>query len=203
METESREAYPTDLTEEQWEQIQDSIPPLVSRGPKNVNYERREIVNAILYLLRAGCSWRMLPHDLPPWQIVYFWYRTWYQQGVWDTLCTQLRKTARQKAGREQEPTAACLDSQTVQGTDTCLPSGLDAAKKKKGRKGILLSIPWEICWLYWLARPTSKTNLRGGLPSSNSAPMSLLSSKSGLTRLTNVTVFPPMHVTVSVSTSR
>ncbi|GIX48881.1 MAG: transposase [Candidatus Tectimicrobiota bacterium] len=86
----ARRAYPSDLTEAQWRRIAPLLPPARPGGrPQEV--DRREIVNAILYLLRSGCSWRMLPHDLPPWGTVHYYFRQWRRDGTWERIRRALR----------------------------------------------------------------------------------------------------------------
>jgi len=109
----------------------------------------REIVNALLYLLRTGCQWRMLPHDLPPWQTVYYHYRKWRLNGIWVKLNRLLRQQIRQDAGREPSPSAAIVDAQSVKTTLVKGKRGYDSGKKVNGRKrhivvdtlGLLLTV--------------------------------------------------------------
>jgi transposase len=130
--------YPSDLTDEQWELIEPLLPKL-PRGPagRPRNYDRREIVNAILYLNRSGCSWRMLPSDLPYWKTVYHYFRLWRMDGTLDRVHDALREQVRIKEGRDPKPTAGIVDSQSVKGADTVGKStrGYDAGKKINGRK--------------------------------------------------------------------
>jgi len=112
-----RTAYPSDLTDPQWEVISPLIPPAKPGGrPRKV--DMREILNGIFYLLRSGCAWRMLPHDLPVWSTAYDYFRKFRRDGVWQRIHDTLRTQVRQKDGREASPSAAILDSQTVKTTE-------------------------------------------------------------------------------------
>ena len=113
----SREAYPSDLSDAEWEFVAPLIPPAKSGGrPRAVDI--REVLDAIFYVLRSGCAWRMLPHDFPNWQTVYTYFRNWRKDGTWERLNTVLRQQVRQAAGREAEPSAAIIDSQSVKTTE-------------------------------------------------------------------------------------
>jgi transposase len=106
-----RRAYATDLTDTQWALIAPLMPEAAPGGrPRKAS--TRELVNAILYFLRAGMAWRLLPHDLPPWQTVYYYLRRWQREGVWDRVHHALLMADRARAGREASPSAAILDSQ-------------------------------------------------------------------------------------------
>jgi len=129
-----RKAYPTDLKDNEWAILAPLIPPAKSGGrPRAV--DMREVVNGLLYLLRSGCAWRMLPHDLPPWQTVYEYFTQWRDDGTWERLNTILRIAVRQQAGKQAEASAAIIDSQSVKTTETPGTRGYDAGKKIKGRK--------------------------------------------------------------------
>jgi len=134
-----REAYPTDLTDKQWKIIEPLIPKPKSRRGRKRKHSYREILNAIFYVLRTGCAWRMLPHDFPPWKTVYHYFRLWRINGTWEKINSALRKLLRKAKGRNPEPSAAVLDTQTVKTTDVKGVRGYDAAKKIKGRKRHLL----------------------------------------------------------------
>lgn len=112
-----RQAYPSDLNDEEW-QILDPLVPAVKSGGRPADHERREIVNAILYVLRTGCQWRALPHDLPPWKTVYTYFRTWRLDGTWKSIHDTLRRKVRRSVGKHPEASAGIVDSQTVKTTE-------------------------------------------------------------------------------------
>jgi putative transposase len=112
-----RARYPTDLSDRQWRLVEPWLDPPAGRGrPRSV--DRRELVDAILYVLRNGVAWRALPHDFPPWRTVYHYFRRWRLEGTWERLHDALRDQVRAKDGRAASPSAAILDSQTVTTTE-------------------------------------------------------------------------------------
>jgi len=116
--------------------IEPLIPPAKAHPNLQVpKHSRREIMNAIRYRTRTGCSWRMLPHDFPPWKTVSNTYDLWAQTGVMKDVNDELARRTRAREGRGEEPTAAILDSQSVKGSVQARDSGYDAGKKVKGRK--------------------------------------------------------------------
>lgn len=113
----SRTPYPSDLTGAQWELIAPLIPPAKPGGrPRTV--DMREILNGIQFILRGGCAWRMLPHDLPPWPTVHDYYQKWRKDGTWLKIHAALREQVRLGTGHEATPSATILDSQSVKTTN-------------------------------------------------------------------------------------
>jgi putative transposase len=128
----ARKRYPSDLTDVQWENIEHLFPQARGRIGRPRTYAVREIVNAMFYLARSGCAWRMLPHDFPPWKTVSYYFYTWRDRGVWVNIHDVLRVDVRQLDGREATPSAAVIDSQSVKTTEAGGPKGYDAGKKNR-----------------------------------------------------------------------
>src|ERR1700682_4622041 len=132
--------YPTDLSDQQWTLVQLILPPCAApkrRGRPSA--DRRRICNALLYFVRAGCAWRLLPRDFGPWKTVYHYFWLWSKRGYWQVIHDVLRGAVRTDAGKRSQPTAAILDSQTVRSADQAGERGYDQAKKTKGIKRHIL----------------------------------------------------------------
>ncbi len=114
---EDKGSYPTDLTDKQWAIIEPLIPP-PKVGGRERTVDIRSVINGIFYLLRSGCTWRLLPHDYPKWKTVYYYFTKWKKDGTWKKIHDELRRKVRVKAGKKPEPTAGVIDSQSVKTTE-------------------------------------------------------------------------------------
>jgi len=133
-----RKTYPTDLSDKQWKLLEPMLPPPERFGRKRcVNL--REIVNALCYLARAGCHWRLLPMEFPKWQTVYYYFSRWRETEWFIVLNDTLRQKLRRSVGKQSSPSAAIIDSQSVKTDEQAESKGYDAGKKVKGRKRHIL----------------------------------------------------------------
>jgi transposase len=133
--------YPSQITDAMWAVMEPLLPARdPRRGGRPRVYRDRPVLDAIFYVLRSGCQWRMIPHDLVPWWTAYRWYRTWAADGTWDAIHDQLRAAARIAAGKDPAPSAAVLDAQSVKSSEGGQARGVDMGKKITGRKRHLIT---------------------------------------------------------------
>jgi putative transposase len=129
--TMARKPYPTDLSEEQWKLVESLVPKAKTGGrPRTV--DMREVLNGILYVLRGGCAWRLLPHDFPAWNTVYYYFWLYRREGEWEKMHDVLRDQVRKQEGREVSPSAAILDSQSVKTTEKKGFAGMMRGKRSR-----------------------------------------------------------------------
>ncbi|WP_344149087.1 IS5 family transposase, partial [Streptomonospora arabica] len=133
--------YPSDLSDAAWAVIEPLMPVRdQAKGGAPRTYGDRLVLDAILFVLRSGCQWRMIPRDLLPWDAAYRWYRTWKADGTWDRLHDRLRELVRIAEGRACDPSAAILDAQSIKSSEGGAERGFDAGKRTTGRKRHLIT---------------------------------------------------------------
>jgi transposase len=137
----TRRAYPSDLTDPEWAMLEPLLGPAPTGRGRRPTVARREIVNAILYVLRTGCQWRHVPHDLPNWNTVYWYFARWLNDGTWERVNDELRRRVRVQAGRDPEPSAAIMDSQSVKTTEKGGTAATTLARKSRAESAICWSI--------------------------------------------------------------
>jgi Transposase and inactivated derivatives len=140
----TRQRYPSDLTDLQWDNIEHLFPQAKGKSGRPRTYPLREIVNAALYLARGGCSWRMLPHDFPPWKTVSYYFYTWRDNGTWESVHAALRAEIRGATGRERPPVPGSSTARRSRRPKPAAPRGTTEAKRWPAASGTCWWIPWD-----------------------------------------------------------
>ena len=122
--------YPSDLTDTQWEMIKDHFS--TGNYGKSRSHSQRDLINAVFYIIKTGCQWRMLPRDFPPYSTVHSFYWRAKKKGIWERMMKDLVQKSRLKMGRNPDPTYSLIDSQSVKTTDKAVDRGIDGGKKDK-----------------------------------------------------------------------
>ncbi len=138
--TTPRKPYPSDLSDAEWQILEPLLPP-EKPGGRQRGYALREIINGIEYLIRVGGAWRSLPHDLPHWQSVYHYFRLWKRDGTWLRIHDHLHEEVRRQMGRDVQPSAAVIDSQSVKTTEKGGSTVMTGRRRLAGGSGTFWSI--------------------------------------------------------------
>ena len=123
--------YPSDLTDKQWKRISSHFQRSDPRGVPE-KHTKRQIVNGILYVVKGGVQWRMLPENMPPWQTLYYYFRKWSKQGLWEKILKTLNQSSRKKKGRKKQPSYGIIDSQSIATAYAAEQKGFDGGKKNQ-----------------------------------------------------------------------
>jgi len=129
--------YPTDLKDNEWKAIEKAFLVSYEKGGRPVKHSKREILNAIFYIARTGCQWRYLPHDFPSWKTVYTYFRNWKRRGLFEKINYDLIKQNRLRMGRNANPSACIVDSQSVKTTEKVGSKDMMGLKKLRVAKGM------------------------------------------------------------------
>jgi transposase len=163
-----RPQYSSDLTDAEWRLLEPLLPP-ERPGGRHRAYPMREVINAIQYVMRGGCAWRLVPHDLPHWRTAYEYFRVWQKDGTWVRIHDHLHERLRQEMGREAQPSAAVIDSQSVKTTEKGGPTATTGGRRSAGVSATSSLIRRVSCCAPSPTPPTSRT--KSGRSSSSPRP--------------------------------
>ena len=149
-----RPRYASDLTDEEWQILAPLLPP-EKPGGRPRKYAMRDVIDGIQYVLRGGCAWRLMPHDLPHWQTAYQYFLAWRRDGTWVRIHDQLRDEVRTRMGRHRQPSAAIIDAQTVKTTEKGGPTATTARRSSTGASAISSLRRRVSCCVSWSIPPT------------------------------------------------
>ena len=151
--------YDTSLTDGEWAVIEPLLPVRDPRhGGRPLKYDRRLILDTILYVLRTGCAWRHVPHDLAPWDAAYRWFAAWSADGTWQRVHAALRDQVRDRDGRDRQPSAAVLDAQSARSAEGVRRTAMTPESGCAAASAICWSTPAGCCCTGWCTRPACKT---------------------------------------------